>query len=80
MDKVGGDFYDYTLREGFIDLFIADVSGHGLPGAFLAMMTKMSLESVNEREIHQPHPPPGKRRDMPLDREQQLRDRLPLLE
>ncbi len=50
MDKVGGDFYDYTLRDQFIDLFIADVSGHGLPGAFLAMMTKMSLESVTERK------------------------------
>ncbi len=50
MDKVGGDFYDYTRRDQFIDLFIADVSGHGLPGAFLAMMTKMSLESVSERQ------------------------------
>jgi PAS domain S-box-containing protein len=51
MDKVGGDFYDYTIRDQFIDLFIADVSGHGLPGAFLAMMTKMSLESVTERQM-----------------------------
>ncbi len=50
MDKVGGDFYDYTLRDQYIDLFIADVSGHGLPGAFLAMMTKMSLESATERK------------------------------
>ncbi len=51
MDKVGGDFYDYTLRDQYIDLFIADVSGHGLPGAFLAMMTKMSLENVTERNM-----------------------------
>jgi len=51
MDIVGGDFYDYTIREQYIDLFIADVSGHGLPGAFLAMMTKMSLESVTERQL-----------------------------
>lgn len=50
MDKVGGDFYDYTIREQYIDLYIADVSGHGLPGAFLAMMTRMSLESVTERQ------------------------------
>ncbi len=34
----------------FVDLFIADVSGHGLPGAFLAMMTKVALESVQSRE------------------------------
>ncbi len=50
MDKVGGDFYDYNHRGTDIELFIADVSGHGLPGAFLAMMTKMSLESVPERD------------------------------
>ncbi|PKL16058.1 MAG: hypothetical protein CVV49_18200, partial [Spirochaetae bacterium HGW-Spirochaetae-5] len=50
MAEVGGDFYDYTIRNPYIDLFIADVSGHGLPGAFLAMMTKMSLESVTERQ------------------------------
>lgn len=49
MDKVGGDFYDFSRREQFLDLFIADVSGHGLPGAFLAMMTKMALESITAR-------------------------------
>ncbi len=50
MDRVGGDFYDYAHRDQFIDLFIADVSGHGLPGAFLAMMTKMVLENINVRK------------------------------
>lgn len=49
MDKVGGDFYDVTRRGDIIELFIADVSGHGLPGAFLAMMTKVALESVTSR-------------------------------
>jgi signal transduction histidine kinase/serine phosphatase RsbU (regulator of sigma subunit) len=49
MDKVGGDFYDYTVRDGFIDLFIADVSGHGLPGAFLSTVTKMALDSITNR-------------------------------
>jgi PAS domain S-box-containing protein len=49
MDKVGGDFYDYSVREGFIDIFIADVSGHGLPGAFLSMIAKMALESITDR-------------------------------
>jgi PAS domain S-box-containing protein len=48
MDKVGGDFYDFRFddRSGNLELFIADVSGHGLPGAFLALITKMALESV----------------------------------
>ncbi len=49
MDKVGGDFYDYEVRDNFIDLFIADVSGHGIPGAFLAMMTKMTLQWITDR-------------------------------
>jgi PAS domain S-box-containing protein len=49
MDKVGGDFYDYLHRDGAIQLFIADVSGHGLHAAFLALITKMALDSVFER-------------------------------
>lgn len=49
MDAVGGDFYDYRVREGFIDLFIADVSGHGLPGAFLSTIAKMGLDFISHR-------------------------------
>jgi serine phosphatase RsbU (regulator of sigma subunit)/uncharacterized membrane protein YeaQ/YmgE (transglycosylase-associated protein family) len=49
MDKVGGDFYDHTSADGSIRLFIADVSGHGLPGAFLATVTKVALDGINER-------------------------------
>lgn len=49
MDKVGGDFYDYRLRDDYIDIFIADVSGHGLPGAFLATLTKLALDNIKDR-------------------------------
>jgi sigma-B regulation protein RsbU (phosphoserine phosphatase) len=49
MDKIGGDFYDIENRDGFLNLFIADVSGHGLPGAFLATITKMALENITDR-------------------------------
>jgi len=49
MDKVGGDFYDYFKNENSIDLFIADVSGHGLSGAFISMITKMALENIDDR-------------------------------
>ena len=49
MDKIGGDFYDIENRDGFINLFIADVSGHGLPGAFLATVTKIALENITNR-------------------------------
>ncbi len=49
MDKVGGDFYSIERREDCIDIFIADVSGHGLPGAFLATVTKMAFEHITTR-------------------------------
>ncbi|MBN1533428.1 MAG: SpoIIE family protein phosphatase [Spirochaetes bacterium] len=46
MDKVGGDFYHYCDKGDVIELMVADVSGHGLPGAFLSLITKMALEGV----------------------------------
>lgn len=49
MDKVGGDFYDYLHSDGTIQVFIADVSGHGLHAAFLAMITKIALDGVADR-------------------------------
>lgn len=46
MMKIGGDFLDVKVfgnppRE--VTFFICDVSGHGVPAAFLASMVKMSL-------------------------------------
>jgi serine phosphatase RsbU (regulator of sigma subunit) len=49
MDAVGGDFYDYQINEDEIDLFIADVSGHGLPAAFLATITKLAFSKIHNR-------------------------------
>ncbi len=42
---VGGDFLDYYYEPGGseLGLFICDVSGNGVPAAFLASMVKMSL-------------------------------------
>jgi serine phosphatase RsbU (regulator of sigma subunit) len=51
MERVGGDFYDYQKRDNLIDFFIADVSGHGLPGAFLALITKMTLDGIKSRNF-----------------------------
>jgi serine phosphatase RsbU (regulator of sigma subunit) len=45
MMKVGGDFLDirkFPALNG-VSFFICDVSGHGVPSAFLAAMVKMSL-------------------------------------
>ncbi|HPJ38999.1 MAG TPA: PAS domain S-box protein [Spirochaetota bacterium] len=49
MDKIGGDFYDIENRDGFLNIIVADVSGHGLPGAFLATVTKIALDNINDR-------------------------------
>ncbi len=44
MEKVGGDFYDYHITDEAIELFVADVTGHGLSSAFLATITKMAFD------------------------------------
>ncbi len=49
MEQVGGDFYDYKIRDNEIDLLIADVSGHGLPAAFLATISKLAFASITDR-------------------------------
>jgi PAS domain S-box-containing protein len=44
MDKVGGDFFDFidfkTARSDKIGIFLSDVSGHGVPAAFVTSMVK----------------------------------------
>ncbi|MGH7600971.1 MAG: PP2C family protein-serine/threonine phosphatase, partial [bacterium] len=44
MTAVAGDLYDFIqLGEGRLGLFIADVSGHGVPAALVASMLKTAL-------------------------------------
>jgi len=45
MDKVGGDFYDILLFEenGNTGIFLSDVSGHGVPAAFITSMIKTTI-------------------------------------
>ncbi|MCB1191382.1 MAG: SpoIIE family protein phosphatase [Leptospiraceae bacterium] len=45
MMQVGGDLLDFYHNNRELVLFICDVSGHGVPAAFLAAMVKMSLQS-----------------------------------
>jgi serine phosphatase RsbU (regulator of sigma subunit) len=45
LDKVAGDFYNYIEDEETVKIFIADVSGHGLASAFLALITKNELDN-----------------------------------
>ncbi len=53
MAVVGGDFYDFIkFRESNkIGIFISDVSGHGVPAAFITSMLKTTiLQSGNRKE------------------------------
>lgn len=44
MDKVGGDFFDtHVDAAGRLGIFLADVSGHGIPGAFFSTVARMAL-------------------------------------
>lgn len=49
MDKVGGDFYDFKTNGNLIEIFITDVSGHGLVSAFISMIAKMALDSIHQK-------------------------------
>lgn len=52
MMGVGGDFIDFDYKnDNDLRLFICDVSGHGVPAAFLATMVKMSLQDCYEMKL-----------------------------
>ena len=52
MMGVGGDFiYFYYKNKDELILFICDVSGHGVPAAFLATMVKMTIQNCYERML-----------------------------
>ncbi len=45
---VSGDLYDFALfREDEVFFFIADISGHGVPGALVGSMCAMSLSRIS---------------------------------
>ncbi|WP_210413598.1 SpoIIE family protein phosphatase [Leptospira ilyithenensis] len=48
VDKVGGDYYDFNEMKDYCDFFMADVSGHGVPGAFIASILKMTTQYTNQ--------------------------------
>lgn len=50
-DSVGGDLYDFIMLGNYrLGVFLGDVSGHGLPAAFVAAMTKMLLYTHSRNE------------------------------
>jgi serine phosphatase RsbU (regulator of sigma subunit) len=52
-EVLSGDFYDYFMQDGQLYLFVADVSGHGLPAAILVSMLKSYIhtEAASERSL-----------------------------
>lgn len=52
-EVLSGDFYDYFTVDDFTYLFVADVSGHGLPSAILVSLLKSYIhtEAANDRSL-----------------------------
>jgi serine phosphatase RsbU (regulator of sigma subunit) len=51
-ETLSGDFYDYFQQEEEVYLFVADVSGHGLPAAILVSLLKSYIHT--EADAHTP--------------------------
>ncbi len=50
MEELGGDFYDiFKTNNRYLHVLIADVSGHGVPSALIAMMAKAFLNYYSEQ-------------------------------
>ena len=49
MGKVSGDYYDIFKSENAVFVLLADVSGHGVPAAFITMAAKQSFSMAIER-------------------------------
>lgn len=45
-DIVGGDIYQFVEREDDCLIFVIDCTGHGVPGAFMTMVTKTVIQSI----------------------------------
>lgn len=52
-EVLSGDFYDYFSVNDYLYLFVADVSGHGLPAAILVSLLKSYIhtEAANDRPL-----------------------------
>jgi serine phosphatase RsbU (regulator of sigma subunit) len=52
-EVLSGDFYDYFTLDEMMYLFVADVSGHGLPAAILVSLLKSYIhtEAANDKSL-----------------------------
>ncbi len=53
MEEVGGDFFDFfqTKNPDMLGVFISDISGHGVPAAFITSMVKIILENSDSAKF-----------------------------
>lgn len=45
--EIGGDYYDYSIKDNIFSISIADVSGKGAPAAFLMALSRSMLKTIN---------------------------------
>ncbi len=52
LEEIGGDFYYFNRFEKFVALVVADATGHGIPGAFLSIISVTIFKDIlfNEDE------------------------------
>lgn len=51
MERVGGDFFDFIpISESELGIFVSDVSGHGVPAAFITSLIKS--HTMQPSELH----------------------------
>lgn len=53
LDPLGGDYYDFARPDDqHIGILIADASGHGVPAAMVAIMTRMAFTEIANQTTH----------------------------
>lgn len=50
-ETLSGDFYDYFLQDELMYLFVADVSGHGLPASILVALLKSYIRTEADANL-----------------------------
>jgi serine phosphatase RsbU (regulator of sigma subunit) len=52
MEQVGGDFFDFLefREQNSIGIFVSDVSGHGVPAAFITSMIKSAISQTRDQQ------------------------------
>jgi phosphoserine phosphatase RsbU/P len=53
LDPLGGDYYDFANPDDdHLGILIADASGHGIPAAMVAIMTRLAFAEASATSIH----------------------------